>query len=258
MGIFRFFESAVKGLIEGTAHRLIPTGVQEQEVLDALREVMSDHLVSEQGRQIAPHRYVARLNPHDLDTLLTRSPALDERLALDLKRIANDQGYLLRGALKVTFDRDPRVPQGRIAAEVAPEGAPAPQAVGAAAGNDATQTLQAGAIVAPSPAAPAQPDATQIPPAWLTLLAPSRGQPMRLDRPTIKLGRHNTNDIVINERRVSRFHSEIKYEHGGFMFYDLRSVNGATVNGAHVTRPVPLQDRDIISICGYDFIFQRK
>ncbi len=42
------------------------------------------------------------------------------------------------------------------------------------------------------------------------------------------------------------------------MLYDLRSVNGVQVNGARVTRPVPLQDRDIISVCGYEFIFQRR
>jgi pSer/pThr/pTyr-binding forkhead associated (FHA) protein len=116
--------------------------------------------------------------------------------------------------------------------------------------------MDAGALAAPLPAAD---DANiQIPPAWLTLLQPSRGEPMRLDRQTIRIGRHNTNDIIVNERRVSRFHAEIKYEHGQFMLYDLRSVNGVQINGARATRPVPLQDRDIISVCGYEFIFQRR
>ncbi len=256
MGIFSFVESAVRGIVQGTVQRLVPASVQEQEVLDALREVMSDHLTYEQGRQIAPHRLVAHLNPHDFDSLRAKAPALDERVALDLKRIANDQGYLLKGALKVIFDRDPRVGPGRIVCEALSDDALVAQPVGAFSGPDATQTMQAGDMAAPMPAVD---DANiQIPAAWLTLWQPSRGQPMRLDRQTIRLGRHNTNDIIVNERRVSRFHAEIKYEHGQFVLHDLHSVNGVQVNGARATRPIPLQDRDIITICGYEFVFQRR
>ncbi|HZC08247.1 MAG TPA: FhaA domain-containing protein [Ktedonobacterales bacterium] len=255
MGIFSQFESAVRRVMQGTVQSIFPSGVQEQEVLDALRQEMSDNVTTEHGRQIAPHRLVAHLNPHDFDTLRSRAPALDERIALDLKRIANDQGYLLKGALRVIFDRDPRVGSGRVVCEAVNDAALVAQPVGAAS-SDATQTMDAGAIAAPPLAGgDAQ---SQIPPAWLTLLQPSRGQPMRLDRQTIRIGRHNTNDIIVNERRVSRFHAEVKYEHGQFMLYDLKSVNGVQVNGARVTHPVPLQDRDMIHVCGYEFIFQRR
>ena len=81
---------------------------------------------------------------------------------------------------------------------------------------------------------------------------------MLLDRPEIRIGRHNTNDIIVNERRVSRFHAEVKYEHGQFMLNDLSSVNGVLLNGAPIRRAVALQDRDIVGICGYEFIFQRR
>lgn len=255
MGIFSFFESAVRRAMQGTVQTIFQGGVQEQEVLDALRQVMSDNLTSEQGRQIAPHLLSARLNPRDYDALRARTPALDERLALDLKRIANDQGYLLRSALKVVVERDPRVGSGRVVCAALSNPAQVAQLVGAMASSDATQTMDASAIAAPLPTADPN---VQIPPAWLTLMQPARGEPMRLDRQTIRIGRHNTNDIIVNEKRVSRFHAEIKYEHGQFMLYDLKSVNGVQVNSAKVTRPVPLQDRDIISVCGYEFIFQRR
>lgn len=256
MGIFSYVESAVRGLVQGTVQRIIPASIQEQEILDALRQVMSDHITLDQGRQIAPHRLLARLNPHDYDMLRAKSPALDERLALDLKRIANEQGYLLTGALKVTFDRDPRVGSGRVVCSALTDDALVAQAVGSGLGPDATQTLEAGAIAAPLP--PVEDPNLQIPPAWLTLMQPSRGQPMRLDRQLIRIGRHNTNDIIVNERRVSRFHAEIKYDHGQFVLHDLGSVNGVLVNGARATRPVTLQDRDVLSVCGYDFVFQRR
>lgn len=257
MGIFSVIESALRGIVQGTVQRVIPAGVQEQEVLDALRETMSDHLTTDQnGRQIAPHHLLARLNPHDFDRLRKSAPALDERLALDLKRVANEQGYLLRGALRVTFDSDPRVGPGRIICEVMAENARVPQPVGVGASPDATQTMDAGA--APVPLPPREDPNIQIPPAWLTLWKPSRGEPMQLRRQTTRIGRHNTNDIIVNERRVSRYHAEVKYEHGQFMLYDLHSINGVLVNGAPIRRPIPLQDRDIVSVCGYEFIFQRR
>ena len=256
MGIFSFVESAVRSVVQGAVQSIIPASVQEQEVLDALRQVMSDNVRWENNRQVTPNRYVVRLNPHDYDSLRRRAPALDERVAVDLKRIANDQGYLPTGALRVIFDRNPHVKPGRIVCELAAEDARVAQPVGGGSSPDATQTMDASAMAAP----PVAPDdaAVQIPPAWLTLLQPSRGQPMRLDRPTITLGRHNTNDIIVSEKRVSRFHAEIRYEHGQFMLYDLQSVNGVQVDGAKVTRPTPLQDRDLIDICGYEFIFQRR
>jgi pSer/pThr/pTyr-binding forkhead associated (FHA) protein len=97
-----------------------------------------------------------------------------------------------------------------------------------------------------------------MPPAWVTLLNPSRGEPIRLDHATMTMGRNDTNDIVVNEKRVSRFHAEIRYDRGAFMLHDQASRNGVYLNGARISRPTPLKDRDMIMICGYEFIFQRK
>lgn len=249
MGVFSKFDAIVRGAVQGAANLIVPARLQEQEVLDALRQFMDEHLVSDvSGRQIAPHRLVAHLNPNDKDRLTRRTPALDERLALDLRRVANAQRYLLTGALQVFLDADPRVASGRVVCEALPNDS---QMAASNGGGDATMTIDASAM--PQPQAP-----VQMPPAWLTLLEPARGQPMLLDRPEIHIGRHNTNDIIINERRVSRFHAEIRFEHGQFMLRDLSSVNGVLLNGAPIRRDVALQDRDIVSVCGYKFIFQRR
>jgi pSer/pThr/pTyr-binding forkhead associated (FHA) protein len=165
---------------------------------------------------------------------------------------------LLTNALRVTFQPDPAFAQGRIEARAAPNGASGQQQAGSAPA-DMTHTM-----MAPPPAQPAQATpiprgaAGSIPPAWLTLLKPSRGEPFRLDRPLITIGRGDTNDIVINEKRVSRAHAEIRYDRGAFTLHDQASQNGVYLNGARITRPAPLKDRDLIMICGYEFIFQRR
>lgn len=263
MGILSFVETRVRGIVQGAVQLVLPVTVQEQEIHDALREALREamrgNVETADGREIAPDHWQVSLNPHDFDALRGKGLALNERLALNLKQIGNERGYLFKRAVAVSLVKDPRVGSGRVVCQDLTSTSAAPGA-NAPAGPDATQTIEAGALAQ----APVAPDVSvQIPPAWLTLVAPSRGQPMRLDRQIIRIGRHNTNDIIVNEKRVSRFHAEIRYERDRFMLYDLSSVNGVQVNGARATRPVPLQDRDLISVPGqdplhpYQFVFQR-
>jgi pSer/pThr/pTyr-binding forkhead associated (FHA) protein len=83
------------------------------------------------------------------------------------------------------------------------------------------------------------------------------GQTYPLNREVIHIGRHTSNDIVINERRVSRYHAEIRFERGQFVLYDLGSLNGVSVNGA-MTRQAVLRNGDIIALGSYSFVFERR
>jgi hypothetical protein len=284
MGIMDALEGAMRGVMQGTARAVFPSRLQEQEILDTLRRVMDDNVTVEVGRQIVPFHYIVRINQHDYQGLVSHPPSVEElqrvrqrlglsenlvkldqlvkletRVQFEMKAIATSQGYLLTNALRVTFTPDEDAPRGRVEARVAPLGAAVPQP----AGNltpDATHTL----LASPAAPLPAQPmpaagaGSATIPPAWLTLLKPSRGEPIRLDRPVITIGRHDSNDIVVNERRVSRFHAEIRYDGGVFTLHDQASRNHVYINGVRVTRLAPLKDRDIIMIGGYEFVFQRR
>ncbi|GIU81461.1 MAG: adenylate cyclase [Pyrinomonadaceae bacterium] len=72
-----------------------------------------------------------------------------------------------------------------------------------------------------------------------------------------KIGRARDNDIVLNDRRVSRYHAHIKGTEDGFLIVDgyfvgeelRRSVNQVFVNGEQVYEKV-LKDGDIIKIGG--------
>ena len=97
-----------------------------------------------------------------------------------------------------------------------------------------------------------------LPPAWLTLYRPTRGQPMRLLHSPIHIGRHLSNEIIVNDRRVSRHHAEIRYERGQFVLYDLSSTNGVKINGAPTRQPVPLRNNDVITVGDHEFVFQRR
>jgi len=111
-------------------------------------------------------------------------------------------------------------------------------------------------VGAASPPAPAR---LAIPPAVLRLRrrAGQAGaeQVYRLDREVTQMGRHVSNDIVVNDRRVSRHHAQVRFENGRFVIYDLGSLNGIGINRTSV-RQHTLRDGDLVSVGSYDFIFQ--
>jgi hypothetical protein len=82
-------------------------------------------------------------------------------------------------------------------------------------------------------------------------------QVYRLDREVTQIGRHISNDIVVNDRRVSRHHAQVRYENGRFVIYDLGSLNGIGINHTTV-RQHTLRDGDLVSVGSYDFIFHQR
>lgn len=115
----------------------------------------------------------------------------------------------------------------------------------------------------PQPAAPvhipqALPPGTPVPEAWLTIRIPQGGQEKYLIRkPEIRIGRQRYNDIVVEDKRVSRDHAKILYLNGHFTIYDAGSTNGITVNGMPHMRQHTLSNGDHFTIGSYDFSFQR-
>ena len=64
----------------------------------------------------------------------------------------------------------------------------------------------------------------------------------------ITIGRSSENDIVINDPKVSRVHSQLVQHEGGCSIVDLNSANGTFVNGQKINGEVRLQPNDIIRI----------
>ena len=63
---------------------------------------------------------------------------------------------------------------------------------------------------------------------------PAVGYVYPLEGKTISLGRDLTNDIVVQDPEVSRFHLRLHYSQRGYLIEDLRSTNGTFINdGTH-------------------------
>ncbi len=68
-----------------------------------------------------------------------------------------------------------------------------------------------------------------------------------LDEPLINIGRHPDNHIVLDDRRVSRHHLQIRLRFGTYTLFDGQSSSGTFVNDI-ATREHNLQSGDVIRV----------
>jgi adenylate cyclase len=75
---------------------------------------------------------------------------------------------------------------------------------------------------------------------------------------TCFLGRSSTNNIVLNDDRVSRRHTMVHAQGPEeFWLIDLGSSNGTYLNGRRVTQPCRLAEQDRLELGGQCFIFRQ-
>ncbi len=76
-----------------------------------------------------------------------------------------------------------------------------------------------------------------------------------LDKQTVAIGSHPSNDVVLDDTTVSRRHAMITRKGGRFELADLGSTNGTFVNGGRVRKPVALKRGDEIKFGSARFAF---
>ncbi|HYL57787.1 MAG TPA: FHA domain-containing protein, partial [Candidatus Acidoferrales bacterium] len=107
---------------------------------------------------------------------------------------------------------------------------------------------------------PAQPGAASSPSSEtarprLVSIGTSEPHEYSLDKQSIAIGSHSSNDIVIADASVSRRHATIARKLGIFELADLDSTNGTFINGGRVRKPVALKRGDEIKFGAVRFAF---
>jgi len=75
-----------------------------------------------------------------------------------------------------------------------------------------------------------------------------------LTQPQVTLGRALDNDVILEDRQVSRYHALLRRRYGRYILEDLGSTGGTTVNGFRV-QEIVLRPGDLISFSGVDIIY---
>lgn len=84
------------------------------------------------------------------------------------------------------------------------------------------------------------------------------GQIIELTGDKIRIGRHPSSEIVLDNAAVSRFHAQILQSHGNFYIEDLRSRNRSFLNDEIFEGRTELHDGDSLQVCDFEFRFHYK
>lgn len=91
-------------------------------------------------------------------------------------------------------------------------------------------------------------------PVLVVTKGPNRGAKFVLDKGEITVGRHPESNIFLSDITVSRNHAKIAQESGGFVLYDVGSLNGTYINRKRIERCV-LSEGDELQIGKFRLVF---
>jgi pSer/pThr/pTyr-binding forkhead associated (FHA) protein len=81
---------------------------------------------------------------------------------------------------------------------------------------------------------------------------------IELQRLRTTIGRSVRNDLWTDDPFTSRLHAEIRQRGDGYWLSDLGSANGTYMNGARLTAPVMLRDRDVFRVGETEIVFVER
>jgi pSer/pThr/pTyr-binding forkhead associated (FHA) protein len=82
----------------------------------------------------------------------------------------------------------------------------------------------------------------------MVTMGPEMGRIFRLSSAIVTVGRDLSNDIVIQDPELSRFHMRLRRGANAYAVEDMGSTNGTFINGTQVTQPRELQADDVIRL----------
>lgn len=103
-------------------------------------------------------------------------------------------------------------------------------------GSSDSEMRQADAQINPTPQAGPRPT---LPPALVVTSGYRPGETFVLRAPKLTIGRDPSNDIIIQDAEVSRYHAVLRANGSGYEIEDLGSTNGSMVNGIPLEKGVP-------------------
>ncbi|MBE3557919.1 MAG: DUF3662 and FHA domain-containing protein [Ktedonobacteraceae bacterium] len=274
------FEAFMQRLVEGPFAWLFPARLEPVELMRKLENAMDDNtLLQSEGRRLAPTVYDVYLSIKDHQQIAAGQAVLVRDWQNNLVEFARHRRYTLRAmpVIRLHGQSDLRPGQVRIETEMGGQGGEGGIMETQALSAEQLEQLRAqmpaplpggsggfpaypGAYPGSGPSAGLPPVAVQLPPAWLTILLPQGGQQVyRIEKSLVNIGRQLSNDIIVEDKRVSRYHAQIKYQPDGqFVIFDLGSTNGITINNTPHMRQHVLRNGDRFTIGSYDFYFERR
>jgi len=243
-------EAAASRVIEGWSARLFRARLQPVQIAKRVIRAMEAHQTISLAKTFVPNSYLVSLSPSDYAQFEQYKRSLERDLAEAVLGAARDRSFTLLAYPTVELEQDADISPGdlRVACalvDASGEEVPAnePERLGGGGAGD-TMILDRDALRAARPRAPQ---------GAIVAREGSVRREVPLTAEPITVGRDPKNDIVLDDRRVSRRHAEVRLRLGRYTLYDLQSTNGTFVNGRRIAEMV-LSDDDRITIGGAELL----
>lgn len=227
-------ESRLQSFIEGkTARQYMPEQNSTSIVSHIIAEMKAGIQPMEDERFIAPNLYAINVHPNS-ERALQEDKALLDRLVIEIQNAGTKEGFRFFSPPIIKILADPKVPTGemRITVSTIPETIPE------------TSTFLMNAE-----------DAREAPSNAFLIVGSNQVFP--IVPAVVNIGRRVDNHLVIEDKRVSRIHAQIRCVKGRMVIFDLGSRGGTFVNGDRITQ-CTLYPGDVISLAGFPLVFGQE
>jgi hypothetical protein len=244
-------EAFASRFIEGWSARIFGAKLQPVQIGKRLIRTMEAHQTISLSKTFVPNSYVVSLSPTDYVQFEQYRRSLEQDLAEAILGAARDRNYTLLAFPTVEIERDEDMPPGDLRVSCAlvdasgEEVTPDAKTLGAVEAGH-TMVLDREKLLRERPRAPK---------ATVEVREGDERREIALGPEALAIGRDPQNDVIVDDRRVSRKHAEIRLRLGRYTIYDLQSTNGTYVNGRRVAEVV-LSDGDRVAIGGVELHFR--
>ncbi len=243
-------EAMASRVIEGWSARLFRARLQPVQIAKRVIRAMEAHQTISVAKTFVPNSYLVSLSPSDFAQFEQYKRSLERDLAEAVLGAARDRSFTLLAYPTVELEQEADISPGdlRVACalvDASGEEVPAnePERLGGIETGH-TMVLDRDALRSAKPRAPQ---------GAIVAREGSVRREVTLTADPITVGRDPKNDIVLDDRRVSRRHAEVRLRLGRYTLYDLQSTNGTFVNGRRIAEMV-LSDDDRITIGGAELV----
>src|SRR5256885_3028353 len=221
-------EAMASRVIEGWSARLFRARLQPVQIAKRVIRTMEAHQTISVAKTFVPNSYVVSLSAADYAEFEQYKRSLERDLAEAVLGAARDRSFTLLAYPTVEIEEDDDVSPGdlRVACalvdasgEEVPTDEPG-RLGGVEAGH--TMVLDRDALLAAKPRAPH---------GVIIAREGSVRREVRLSADPLTVGRDPKNDIVLDDRRISRRHAEVRLRLRRHTLYHLQSTNGTIAYG---------------------------
>jgi hypothetical protein len=235
---FDRIEEHLRVLFEEKLPKIL-TGQQAQRTLvDVLIQAMENNIqLDHEGQLNAPDLFILSVPPEDLIEWQVHQDTLDD-IAATLHQIGTQEKFLFQKPTIIELKPDIELKKGRvdISAHFSPK----------------EPGLRDTAVMVQEEQAEREP---VIPDYAMLIISGKTIFP--LENLVVNIGRHSSNDLVLNDPHISRHHAQLRVIKDHYVIFDVGSTAGLFLNGKRISQAT-LHPGDVIRIGLINLIYNQE